>query len=81
MVWWVCLMAFPRNEYLNCLFCIHAGSRWRVKQLTYSITKYPSALKTADVDRELAKAFQVWEDVTELTFVHLKTGKVHIEIR
>ncbi|KAK4020362.1 hypothetical protein OUZ56_002346 [Daphnia magna] len=57
------------------------GSRWRVKQLTYSITKYPSALKTADVDRELAKAFQVWEDVTELTFVHLKTGKVHIEIR
>nr|CAH0102259.1 unnamed protein product [Daphnia galeata] len=57
------------------------GSRWRVKQLTYSITKYPSALKSADVDRELAKAFQVWEDVTELTFVHLRTGKVHIEIR
>lgn len=60
---------------------IRIGSRWRVKQLTWSITKYPSSLKTADVDRELAKAFQVWADVTELTFVQLRTGKVHIEIR
>lgn len=62
-------------------FALTTGSRWRVKQLTYSITKYPSGLKSVDVDRELGKAFQVWADVTELTFVHLRTGKVHIEIR
>ena len=58
------------------------GSRWRVKELTYSITKYPSKLEKSNVDRELAKAFQVWSDVTELTFVQLRSGsKVHIEIR
>ena len=58
------------------------GSRWRVKQLTYSITKYPSRLKNEEVDRELAKAFQVWADQTELTFTPVPNGgKVHIEIR
>lgn len=34
------------------------------------------------VDRELAKAFQVWADQTELTFTPVRNGgKVHIEIR
>jgi len=57
------------------------GSRWRVKELSYSITKYPKGLKSSDVDRELANAFQVWADVTELTFTQARRGKVHIEIR
>jgi hypothetical protein len=27
-------------------------------------------MKKSDVDREIAKAFQMWADVTDLTFVH-----------
>ena len=61
--------------------CLGAGSRWRVNYLTYAITKYPTGLRSSDVDRELARAFQVWSDVTQLTFVHQRSGKVHIEIR
>jgi len=57
------------------------GSRWRVNRLTYAITKYPRGLKSSDVDSELARAFQVWADVTQLTFVPQRSGKVHIEIR
>ncbi|XP_041974462.1 matrix metalloproteinase-14 isoform X2 [Aricia agestis] len=57
------------------------GSRWRVKNLTYKISKYPSRLNHAEVDAELAKAFSVWSDYTDLTFTQKKAGQVHIEIR
>lgn len=34
-----------------------------------------------DVDREIAKAFQMWADVADLTFVHLnESSTVDIEI-
>ena len=67
--------------WLFFFFLVCTGSRWRVKELTYTISKYPSGLRQPDVDRELSRAFQVWADVTELTFEHRKSGKVHIEIR
>ncbi|CAG9783046.1 unnamed protein product [Diatraea saccharalis] len=57
------------------------GSRWRVKNLTYKISKYPSKLNHAEVDAELAKAFSVWSDYTDLTFTQKRAGQVHIEIR
>ncbi|XP_066986198.1 matrix metalloproteinase-16 isoform X1 [Macrobrachium rosenbergii] len=57
------------------------GSRWRVRDLTYRITKYPKALLKPDVDREIAAAFKVWEDATNLKFEAVTGGKVHIEIR
>ncbi|KAG7304126.1 hypothetical protein JYU34_011059 [Plutella xylostella] len=57
------------------------GSRWRVKNLTYKISKYPSRLNRAEVDAELAKAFSVWADYTDLTFTQKRSGQVHIEIR
>ncbi|XP_050353674.1 matrix metalloproteinase-14 isoform X2 [Nymphalis io] len=57
------------------------GSRWRVKNLTYKISKYPSRLNRAEVDAELAKAFSVWSDYTDLTFTQKRSGQVHIEIR
>uniref|UniRef100_A0A0P4W0G4 Peptidase metallopeptidase domain-containing protein n=1 Tax=Scylla olivacea TaxID=85551 RepID=A0A0P4W0G4_SCYOL len=57
------------------------GSRWRVKTITYRITKYPRGLLKNDVDREIAAAFQVWEDVTDLQFQRTSSGKVHIEVR
>lgn len=58
-----------------------AGSHWESKQLTYNVTKYPSGLKSADVDRELARAARMWADVTELSFTHSSDQKVDIEIR
>ncbi|XP_042226891.1 matrix metalloproteinase-16-like [Homarus americanus] len=57
------------------------GSRWRVKEITYRITKYPKGLLRNDVDREIESAFQVWADVTDLAFRAVSTGKVHIEVR
>jgi len=59
------------------------GSRWKVKNLTYRISKYPSSSKMSkkDVDYEIARALQVWADVTDLTFEPRKEGSVHIDIK
>lgn len=56
------------------------GSRWKVKSLSYKISKYPPKLKRKDVDDEIQRAFNVWSDFTDLTFTP-KSGQVHIEIR
>jgi matrix metalloproteinase-14 (membrane-inserted) len=52
-----------------------------VKELSYKISKYPRNLDHAKVDAELAKAFQVWADETDLAFKQKTKGQVHIEIR
>ncbi|KAG5893486.1 hypothetical protein JTB14_010537 [Gonioctena quinquepunctata] len=56
------------------------GSRWKVKDLTYKISKYPSKLKRSEVDKEVQRAFDVWTGYTDLSFTP-KSGQVHIEIR
>ncbi|XP_017781282.1 PREDICTED: matrix metalloproteinase-14-like isoform X2 [Nicrophorus vespilloides] len=56
------------------------GSRWKAKNLTYRISKYPKNLKQSEVDKELQKAFDVWTGYTDLNFKPA-TGKVHIDIR
>lgn len=35
------------------------GSRWRVRDLTYEITKYPRLLTRAEVNHDIRKAFDV----------------------
>uniref|UniRef100_A0A1Q3FMU4 Putative matrix metalloproteinase n=1 Tax=Culex tarsalis TaxID=7177 RepID=A0A1Q3FMU4_CULTA len=57
------------------------GSRWKVKALTYRISKYPARLDRAEVDKEIAKAFSVWSEFTDLTFTPKKSAPVHIDIR
>jgi len=59
------------------------GSRWKVKDLTYKISKYPTTnrLSVGEVDIEIAKALQVWAEVTDLTFEQRRSGRVHIDIR
>lgn len=60
------------------------GSRWRVKDLTYKIAKYPETtekLSRRDVDVTMRKAFDVWSKVTNLRFEEKTSGKAHIEIR
>ena len=68
------------NLFLNIMFL---GSRWKVKELTYKISKYPSTqrLSKPQVDKEIEKALKVWSDVTDLTFEQRRSGKVHIDIR
>ncbi|XP_044266341.1 matrix metalloproteinase-19-like isoform X2 [Tribolium madens] len=56
------------------------GSRWKVKNLNYKISKYPKNLNTKEVDKEIHRAFSVWSQFTDLTFTPSKGG-VHIEIR
>ena len=62
---------------------IVAGSRWKVKALTYKISKYPSTnrLTKREVDSEIKKALNVWAEVTDLTFEQRLFGKVHIDIK
>ena len=74
-------------NFLLCS-CFHiiiavAGSKWRRTDLTYRISQYPSRrnLQKIDVDREIARAFQVWSEVTPLNFHVKKDGRVHIDIR
>ena len=59
------------------------GSRWKVKNITYKISEYPSAsqMVPSDVDREIAKALDVWTEVTDLTFQQKRFGSVQIEIK
>jgi len=59
------------------------GSRWKVRDLTYKISKYPTThrLSVNDVDTEIAKALNVWAEVTDLTFEQRRAGRVHIDIR
>lgn len=57
------------------------GSRWRVKKLTYKISKYPRILEKSAVDKDVSRAFSVWSEYTDLTFTQKRSGQVHIEIR
>ena len=60
-----------------------SGSRWRVKDLTYKISRYPSTkrLSKRDVDNEIKKALNVWSKHTDLNFIQKRSGKVHIDVR
>jgi len=59
------------------------GSRWKVKDLTYRVSKYPvkSRLTRREVDDTMRRAFDIWEKETDLKFTRKNSGKVHIEIR
>lgn len=59
------------------------GSRWRVKTLTWRISRYPSSgrLSKSKLDDEIKQAFQLWADKTALTFERKDSGSVHIDIR
>jgi len=58
------------------------GSRWRVKDLTYKISQYPTTreMSRRDVDGEIEKALEVWSEHTDLSFTQKRSGKVHIDM-
>ncbi|XP_046638639.1 uncharacterized protein LOC124316736 [Daphnia pulicaria] len=65
-----------RKRNLN----IKGGNRWTKNELTYGIRRYTPDLEKSVVDREIAKAFRLWEEVTPLSFTFLERGSVDIEI-
>jgi len=58
------------------------GSRWKVRDITYRISQYPSnsKLKKHEVDAEIKSALEVWSTVTDLKFLQRQSGKVHLDI-
>ena len=62
-------------------FVIHSGRGWKKKDLTYRIDDYPSGLDWTEVDREIAKALNLWAEVTPLTFEQTGSSNADIEIR
>lgn len=57
------------------------ASRWQKRQLSYRVVQYTEKLSRQDVDREISKAFAMWEKYAPLTFTQLTSGKADIEIR
>ncbi|XP_005998660.1 collagenase 3-like [Latimeria chalumnae] len=58
----------------------YGNRRWQTSDLTYRILNYTPDLAPADVDRQIQKAFQVWSDVTPLTFTRIYDGTADIMI-
>jgi len=58
------------------------GSRWKKRVLSYTVGRYPSQLTRAEVDIDVRKAFNMWQQASGLTFVRRSPGDtVDIEIR
>ncbi|XP_050433787.1 hatching enzyme-like [Adelges cooleyi] len=59
----------------------HLLETWRVDNLTYKISKYPSKqLSKEQTDLEFRKAFDVWSEVMPIVFHERDAGLVRIEI-
>ncbi|XP_003923816.1 interstitial collagenase [Saimiri boliviensis] len=54
--------------------------RWEKTHLTYRIENYTPDLRRADVDHAIEKAFQLWSNVTPLTFTKVPKGQADIMI-
>jgi len=69
------------QEERRGMFCMAVDGR--KKNLTYRLAKYPSKgrLSKQEVDREVQKAFSLWEDASGLKFSQKSFGNVDIEIR
>lgn len=62
--------------------CYTFIGKWEKKQLTYKVVQYSSKLRKEDVDRELAKAFGIWQKNSALSFRAVSvTQPADIEVR
>ena len=66
------------NFFLNFIFFLIPGSRWKVEKISYKISRYPTTKKltNADVDSEIKKALDVWGEYTNLSFEKKDVGQV-----
>ncbi|XP_072515665.1 matrix metallopeptidase 30 [Salminus brasiliensis] len=56
------------------------GSKWPRTQLTYRIENYTPDMPQAEVDSSIARALQVWANVTPLKFSRINSGVADIMI-
>ncbi|XP_041627756.1 neutrophil collagenase [Vulpes lagopus] len=54
--------------------------KWKQTNLTYRIIKYTPQLSEASVETAIQKAFQVWSNVSPLTFTKVSQGEADIRI-
>jgi len=58
------------------------GSRWMKEEVSYSVGRYPSGLTMSEVDSDVKKAFDMWQQASGLTFVRKRAwDNADIEIR
>jgi len=57
------------------------GSKWPKKDLTYRISEYPNGISQRDVDKTTRQAFDMWQDVSQLTFREGRSRDVDINIK
>ncbi|XP_032897982.1 matrix metalloproteinase-24 [Amblyraja radiata] len=61
------------------------GQKWRQKHITYSINNFTPKVGEGETRRAIGRAFQVWQDVTPLSFQEvpfhdIKSGKKEADI-
>ncbi|KAI4877799.1 hypothetical protein NFI96_012653 [Prochilodus magdalenae] len=54
--------------------------KWEKNELTYRIENYTPDMSQPQVDKSIARAFQIWADVTPLRFTRIYTGVADIMI-
>lgn len=57
------------------------GSKWRVKDVTWRVSKPTSDMPLERTAEVLGRALQVWADVSQLEFTRKRQGDAHIEVR
>ncbi|KAK6644656.1 hypothetical protein RUM43_000924 [Polyplax serrata] len=59
------------------------GKYWDITDFTYRITKYSdtSKLRKSEIDSEIKKAFNLWSDVSLLTFTYMSHGRTTMDLR
>lgn len=56
-------------------------SQWDKKDLTYRILNYTPDMQMGEVRQAIQEGFQVWSDVTDLTFTEIPSGVADIMIK
>lgn len=75
------LMQAPRCGKDDKVADFVTRSSWGKKHLTYKIFQYPSStLSRSETDAETKRAFNMWQEVSGLTFSEKNSGPVDIEI-
>ncbi|XP_077197649.1 matrix metalloproteinase-27-like [Paroedura picta] len=74
------VMQQPRCGMPDIASFVLALPGWSKTKLTYRILNYTPDMKTADVDRAIERAFEVWSDVSPLTFTRIHQGAADLKI-
>ncbi|XP_040196154.1 matrix metalloproteinase-18-like [Rana temporaria] len=76
------MMQQPRCGFVDLgEYSVFPGnSGWKTRELTYRIVNYTPDMTIAEVDASIQRAFQVWTNVTPLTFTRIYKSVADIEI-